>query len=220
LNDKKKPISQRQLTTLIRIACHYKNQVPEIEAAVSDAGFGELLQAATTNPPRETTVRKLEVLAQVGLEESAHRFVESLRSRVVGGRALTEPQVKALNNIVLAHSAQIEDFENIKDDLDLSSSAIAEDNESAPLIDALACVTKWNEPVTRGKRVFDDRAFYASLLSHFSRKGFLTPKQRAALKRMARKYRGQIRNYEQLEKQLGVANSRTPASTDGDPSNA
>jgi DNA topoisomerase-1 len=220
LTDKKKPVSQRQLITLVKIACHYKDQVPEIEAAVSEAGFGELLTAAENNPPRETTVRKLEILKDIGLEESALRFAESLRSRVVGGRALTEPQVKALNNIVLAHSSQIADFEKIKDELDVSSSAIAEDNESGPLIDALACVTKWNEPVTRGRRVFDDSAFYASLLSHFSRKGFLTPKQRAALKRMAKKYRDQIHDYEKLEAELGLAKSKQRDSGNGDATDA
>jgi hypothetical protein len=79
-----------------------------------------------------------------------------------------------------------------------------EDNESQPLLEALKSVAQWKEPVTRGKKTFDDKEFYASLQSHFARKGYLTDRQRAALKRMVARYRQQVPGYEELAQRCAI----------------
>jgi hypothetical protein len=133
-------------------------------------------------------MRKLELLKNLTLNESARKFVDSIAARAGTGRHLTAPQVGALNNIVGSHSSQIPDFEKIKADLELVDINATEDEESRVLIAALVNFKDWKPPVTRGKRVFDDSAFYASLSQHFEQKRVLSVRQKAALKKMIERY--------------------------------
>ena len=200
----KRPVSERQMEALLRIACHYKDQVDGVEAFLVESGHKELLERSDLKPPKDTTITKLDLMSRIELDESAKSFVDSLRSRVEAGRCLSPAQAKALNNIVLSHASAIDGFDAIKDTLELENSEVAEDHESAPLIEALSGVTEWKPPVQRGKRTFDDKAFYESLQQQFGRKGFLSFKQRAALKRMVTRYRDVVPNYEALAEQLGL----------------
>ncbi|MFO7870092.1 MAG: type I DNA topoisomerase [Kiritimatiellia bacterium] len=190
-------ISERQLNTLLKIAWRYRDRVPAVAAVVDEIGYKPDENDRSARPPEATTIRKLDLLKDVPLDEKAGDFVGSLRGRVEKGMALTDGQLRALNNIVAANSAHIENFEELRGEMDIENSAVLEDQESAPLLDALSRVQNWREPVKRGKKSFDDKSFYNSLLDHFSRKGFLSPKQRAALKKMVKKYRDQIPDYEQ-----------------------
>jgi hypothetical protein len=56
----------------------------------------------------------------------------------------------------------------------------------------------WNPPVERGKRVWDDQKFCASLTQQFAAKKSLSPRQVAALKKLLRKYAAQIPGYDEL----------------------
>ena len=204
-----KAISQRQLETLIKIACRYREQAPGIEEVLKESGQEAMLNDASLQPPKESTLRKMDLARKLDLNESATSFVESLGSQVDAGRCLSEAQLKALNNIVVAHSKQITDFESMREELEVEGSEVAEDEESGPLIEAMKAVVTWNEPVTRGKRVFNDKAFYDSLCEHFGRKGFLSPRQRAALKKMVARYADQIEGYEQLAERFGIAKPKS-----------
>jgi hypothetical protein len=199
-----KEISQRQLQALTRIAARYREQVPQIEAYLRESGRAEMLDEADSRPPRDETLRKLELLGGIELDDRAKNFVDSLRARTVQKRALTDAQIKALNNVVLSRAGQIADFDAIKGELDLVDSEVAEDTESRPLLDAMAAVSEWKAPVVRGKRVFNDQLFYESLRTHFDAKGFLSPRQRGALKKMVARYREQIPDYAELAEQTGL----------------
>ncbi|MBN2302041.1 MAG: hypothetical protein JXN60_05935, partial [Lentisphaerae bacterium] len=199
-----KPVTQRQLTALLKIACRYHGDVPEIEEMLKDIGSQQMLKDPDLQPPRETSIRKFEILANVPLEDSTRQFIDSLKSRVDSGRCLTDAQLKALNNVVLSHSNVIQGFNDFKNELDLANSSVSDDIESGPLINALATVTNWKEPVARGKRIFDDKVFYESLSQHFKTKGFLTEKQRAALKKLVKRYKEQISNYDAVAQQFDL----------------
>ncbi len=200
----KKEISTRQLETLVRIAIRYREQAPEIETVINDAGCANILTAQEREPASEATLRKLDILSRVELNEGARSFTNSLQARVSGGRNLSGPQVNALNNVVLAHAARIENFDGIRSELDLGGGEPVDDRESGPLLEALKSVKTWNAPVTRGRRVFDDEAFYGSLAQHYARKSALSQKQIAALKKIVARYSEQIPGYETLAETFGL----------------
>lgn len=187
-------ISARQLTALVRIACRYKEQIPDLEKVLSNVGQAEMLTAPETQPPRESTLKKLQVLMGLDLDESAKKFVESLHSQASTGRRLSDRQVNALNRIVMSHAAQIENFESLKGTLEMGESEQQQaDPECGQILRALSSVETWKSPVTRGRRVFDDKLFYMSLSQHYARKKFLSIRQKAALKKMYGKYLDQVK---------------------------
>jgi DNA topoisomerase-1 len=203
-----KSISQRQLDALIRIACRYRGQNEQIVQAVEAAGFGELLQDPDLQPPTPSTLKKLELLAGITMDDGATNFVSSLSARVQGNRRLTQPQLRALNNIVLSHAKQFVDFESQRKDLEIENSEVEQDDESAPLLEGMGKVQEWKPPVARGKRVFNDKAFYESLKSHFESKGFLSERQRKALRRMVERYSAGIAGYGELAEKLNLKPAR------------
>jgi hypothetical protein len=80
-----------------------------------------------------------------------------------------------------------------------------QDTESPLLLEMLGQVTTWQEPVTRGKKkVFNDKDFYDSLAGQFARQQSLTVRQRAAIKRMVFRYKGQIQNFDDYAARLGL----------------
>ena len=188
LGDAEKPISPKQLQALARIAVHYKSQIPNLEAVLAEAGCTEIFNEPEPLPPSTATMRKLELLKTVTLSESARKFVDSIAARAGTGRHLTAPQIGALNGIVGSNSSQIPDFEKIKRELELIDLNATEDDESRVLIATLADFKNWKPPVTRGKMIFDDSAFYASLSQQFEQKRVLSVRQKAALKKMIDRY--------------------------------
>ena len=53
-------------------------------------------------------------------------------------------------------------------------------------------------------RVFDDNAFVKSVSDQFARKGALSDRQRAAMKKLMLRYKAQISNIEQRMAALGM----------------
>lgn len=200
-----KEISGRQLDVLMKIGYRYRSQVPEIEAVIRESGHEALMSEPGVHPPAPETIKKLEVMKTVSLDESTEKFVASLRGRVEGGRSLTQPQINALDRIVSSHAIQITNYSDIKESLGMGATPErVEDTESGPLLEAMKHVTTWKDPVTRGKMVFDDQKFYQSLSQYFGRKGFLSDKQRAALKKVTARYQEQIPDYVALAEKFGL----------------
>jgi DNA topoisomerase-1 len=207
--DDKRPVSQRQLETLMKIALRYREQAPGIEALVSDLGAAHILTAPDAAGPRESTMKKLALLKSVELDESTTAFVASLRARAEGGRGLSEAQCSALDKVIRRNAARIQGLEGMEAELELG--AVPDegpDTQSGPLLDATKNVTAWKDPVKRGRRVFDDKDFDASLRAQFERSGRLSPKQRAALQRMVFRYRDQVPDFEALAQRHGWTTAR------------
>ena len=131
-------------------------------------------------------------------------FVGSLRGRVEGGRSLTVNQRRALDRLVMKYASQIPGIEGMRAELELPDPANSEDKESGPLLEALKQVKEWNPPVKRGKREFNDESFYQSLSEQLEQKAALSERQRGALKRLVRRYREQIPNYEAIAQEFDI----------------
>lgn len=207
----KKKVSQKQLTTLVKIACHYRSQVPGIEDMIKEKGFEEILSQPEQQPPLDTTLRKLALLVDVKMDERGTDFTASLRAQAESGRRLSPAQVNALNNVVLNYSEQIKDFDLIKSELSLVNPDAASDVESGPLLKAMADIVEWNPPVMRGKREFNDKSFFDSLNGQFEKRGYLSEKQRAALKKMISKYESQIAGFDELASKFSLKKKDTSA---------
>ncbi len=131
------------------------------------------------------------------------QFMDSLRKQVEGGRALTEKQLRAVESIRRRHSgdgAAVGAQPPAADGSQAPSNGAAPqqqapaDSEAAKeisrMLESLAVVTAWEEPAKKGRRFFNDKSFYNSLREQFTQKGALSPKQVAALAKLAGKYAG------------------------------
>ena len=185
-----------------RIAARYREDVPAILQALKDSGLGKLLEEPLPEPPKESSGKKLELLLALELDEGGRKFVQSLADQVADGRRLSPAQLKALDRMMLSHSARIENFEGMKAELGLVGQELPEDNESPELIALMLTVKTWNPPVKRGKREFNDETFFASLQQQCAQRGYLSERQRAALKRMIKRYREQIPTFEEVAERL------------------
>jgi DNA topoisomerase-1 len=210
-----KPISGAQWEALQRLAARYSEQVPEIRAQADALGLKEALESAAqaAEPPSEATLRKLELLEKVEFHEPRQvgrrtfddrAFVESLRKQVQSGRRLSEKQIHHLDRILVRYAGQVPGFAEMAGDLKMETPVQAKDEESGPLLALLENVKDWKPAVQRGKRLWDDRKFYDSLLQQYRRQKRLSPRQVAALKKLAARYAAQIPNYEAAAEQYGL----------------
>jgi DNA topoisomerase-1 len=222
-----KPISQQQYEGLKRVACRYAEQVPVLREQAEALGLVEQFARAAeeAEPPREETVRKLDILSRVKFDEPKKvgkrtfddkAFSDSLREQVERGRRLSAKQVHHLDRMFTRYSGQIEGYEKIANDLGLHAGA-AEDKESGPLLEALKHVKEWKPAVMRGRREWDDHKFYQSLARQFEQRKCLSPKQVSSLKKMVGRYAAQVPDFDRLVEQFGIplrrgkAQSKAPA---------
>ncbi len=188
--DGKRAVSQRQMEALLRLVARYMAQVEGSAELLKQLGRPDLLDIKPPSPPSEADLKKLGILEALELDDRTKKFVASLR-RQTGQRGLSEAQSQALDRIVLRNSGAIPDFESVSKDLGLGAAAASSgetDHESAGMLAAFAAVNQWKDAVKRGRRVFDDKAFYESLSRQFSVKRQLSPKQKAALRKMGGRY--------------------------------
>lgn len=206
-----RPITERQLDTIVKMALRYHEQIPGVRERIIKLGFVDLATAPETQPPRPETASKFDLLRGLELSGEQRRFVSSLEQQSNTGRRLSEAQVSALNRVVIANARRIPDFEKVCQELDISvtADALAPDQESPRLLAALSEIKEWREPTKRGKRTFDDQAFVKSVADQFGRKGALSERQRAAMKKLLIRYRDQISNIEKRMADLGMKPTTT-----------
>lgn len=204
LEDEKKQVSTRQFEALGRIACRYRDQVPSIIESLENNGLEALLKEPLPEPPRPSSIKKLEIMLSLDIDESGKSFAQSLFDQVNGKRRLSPAQLTALDRMVLAKASVIENFESMRAELDLVGQELPEDNESPELIELMSTVQEWNPPTKRGKREFNDKSFFESLHGQLGQRGYLSERQRAALKRMLHRYKAQIPTFESVAERLGL----------------
>ena len=206
-----KAVSEKQLLALAHIAMRYVSQLPSAKDVLREIGLGDVADDPSSLPPRPSTLRKLELAGKLNLEDSMRDFVGSLAEQANAGRRLTDPQLNALNRVIVAHAKEIPDFEAVKAELDLPAGAAesvsAPDNESGPLLEAMSHVKEWREPVKRGKRVFDDEDFFKSVSKQYKSNGALSDRQRFALKRILLRYKDQVPDFDSLAEKYGISSA-------------
>ncbi len=200
--------SRRQLEALAKIACRYRDQLDGLEKALAAAGQESMLDAPELQPPDPNSLKKVTWLEARELDASTAAFIHSLGDQVRSNRKLSPAQLSALDKTVLGQARDLPDYDELRASFGLADQSIPEDPESGPLLEAMAQVTEWQPPVTRGKREFDDHAFCESLSGQFKAKGYLSDRQRAALKRMVKRYKDQLPAFEELAGRIDLS---TPA---------
>ncbi len=209
-----KPVTDRQLEALMKLAVRYAGQLPDFAAKVDElnlqAEIAALQKAA--EPPDEGMIRKLALLEGAAYEPPREvrkkvyddgKFVASLREQVQGGKRLTEGQERVLNRLLQKYAGGIPEYERHAAELGLDA-APAGDPAAGPLLAYLQQVQEWKPAVQRGKRTWDDREFLRSLDDQFKRKKSLSPKQVGALKKMIRRYAAQLPDYDAQMEPLGL----------------
>ena len=129
------------------------------------------------------------------------KFYNSLATQNRNGRILSPKQLTVLSRMAVKYKEQLGDaFGMISSVLQIPEEAQgdgAEEKGNDPaagaeelsrLLDAFAKVTSWADPRKVGRAVYDDKAFYESLLKQHKNGKVLSAKQIAALKKLAGKY--------------------------------
>ena len=210
------PLSDRQQEALIKMACRYKDQLPGLEPLFHEIGLADDLvkHHEQSLPPRPETFIKLDMLQKVQFDEPRkvgkktyddREFVGSLHSQVTGGKRLSENQIRYLDRLVMKYAHQIPDFEARKGELKLEEGpAVETDPHAAEILELVGRVAEWKPPVQRGNRVWDDREFFQSLDRQFRQKKSLSPRQTAALRKMAGRYAAQIPGFADHAERLNL----------------
>lgn len=213
-----KCLSVKQFASLLDLAAKYEEQVPTIAEVAEQLNATEELQQAREKAAqiRERSAVNAEgggenryaevfaALANIKFDEPAaprrgrsfdeKKFFLSLQSQAEGGRIFSDKQMDVLRKITLKYRDQVADFDKVAKLIQIDESAPAPENTSVnatevtELLDKLKGVTNWAEPVKQGRRVYDDQAFYKSLLDQHASGKTLSDRQVAALKKLVNKY--------------------------------
>ena len=210
------PLTDRQQEALVKMAMRYKDQLPALEDRFNHLGLAEELVKyhEQSLPPQPESILKLQLLRpvecdpprQVGKKVySDKEFIASLDQQVTGGKRLSENQMKYLDRLVLKYAHQIPDFESRKAELKIEDGpAVETDPHAGEILGLIGTITEWKEPVKRGNRVWDDKEFFQSLDRQFKQKKSLSPRQVAAMRKMAARYAGAIPGYGDHAERLGL----------------
>lgn len=214
IQEGEKPVSERQFETLLKFAGRYKEQITDFDANAARLGVTDALaaQARAAEPPDDAMKQRIQLLAGMTFnpprtvgkrvyDDSA--FYNSLREQVESGRRLSDNQLSYLDRLIQKYAGHIPNYEEQAQALGLAAPVAADPNTES-LVNLLKNIAQWNEPVQRGKRVWDDKEFGDSLVRQFSQKKVLSPRQIGALKKMLARYASQIPDYDSRTEELGL----------------
>lgn len=160
-------------------------------------------RSATENTPMPEAVKELiDALAQVEFNPAEKRgarvyddgkFFNSLKTQAESGKSLSEKQIAALVKLAARYSGSVPNFAEISADLGQPVRPAAPAAASAPsqidsILEKLSGVTKWEKPVQRGRRVYDDKEFFESIMKQKKSGKVLSIKQADAIRKLAAKY--------------------------------
>ncbi len=214
MDEGSKPITDRQLEALLKLALRYREQLPGLDAAATALKIHDELatHARAAEPPDAGMIRKLELLLGAPFEGPREvrkkiyddgKFHASLHEQVRSGKRLSDNQVRVLDRLLQKYSAHIPDFEEHARAFNLEQ-PLPGDPAAGPLLELMRAVKEWKPATVRGKRSWDDQVFFKSLDEQFSRKKSLSPKQVGALKKMLRRYADQVPGYDQKLEELNL----------------
>lgn len=160
-------------------------------------------EAANNAPPQENILAVFKAMANVPWNPPEKRgprvyddkkFFDSLKEQVESGKVLSERQMAALAKMASRYSGSIPDYEAMMKELGVSVEPPSEENggsqtDADRILKALSEVKEWAAPEKKGRRVYDDKEFYESLSKQRASGRILSPKQSAALMKLAAKYK-------------------------------
>lgn len=159
-------------------------------------------EAASNAPPQENVLAVFKAMANVPWNPPEKRgarvyddkkFFDSLKEQVESGKVLSERQTAALAKMASRYAEAIPGYEELMKELGITVEKPSEDGgsqtEADRVLKALSEIKEWAAPEKKGRRVYDDREFYESLAKQRASGRVLSPKQSAALMKLAAKYK-------------------------------
>ncbi len=161
------------------------------------------VEAELAAPPQDGIPQIFTAMANIKWAEPEKRrgrvyddqkFFDSLKKQSTAGKALSEKQISALGKILEKYAEQIPNAADllkvITEKLPVVNdpAAAEKSSEAEKMLAHFDKVTKWADPVRKGRRVYDDREFVRSIANHLHSGKTLSDKQFDALKKMVAKY--------------------------------
>lgn len=208
-------MSSRQYGALCNLAAKYVAVVPElaeyVQPAEKKSDAAQQKSAAVDWSPVFAALDQVVFPAPETKDGKkgfdAAKFCKSFKKQYAAGRNLSVKQLGVLRRIVSDLQEQIQDadkllalFDDVIPAPPAKNTAAGKVSRTEPTspdqgwedLDFLASVTRWDEPVKKGRRVYDDRIFYDSLAKQKAKGKKLSEKQLAALAKLAAKYRDKV----------------------------
>ena len=200
-----RPLSMRQLQSLVRVAAWYHDQIPDCEARLAAASLApqKIMQSFADQDLVKYCFEKMDCIPEL----KSNRFLISVREQAIHGRGLTQRQLWVVARAILEKVSGRPDEAEIRARLsDFADAAVSSpaDGIAGELLQMLKSVKVFRAPTRFGKRVYDDKSFYKSLTEQYARRQVLSDRQVSALKRIVRAYREQIPDYEAKKDALGL----------------
>ena len=207
-------ISSKQYQALLGMMAKYSNVItPDIIPAEIRAEYEEVLndykarEAEKAKSEADGTISKYQTVfdafKDIKWEEPANtrsarafdekKFFKSLETQNLSGKTLSEKQLSVLKRMVLKYRTQLPNAAEILSIMGLevnpeNDSNTADTINPKEIIDALAQVTNWADPIKKGRFAFDEKNFYQSVAQQFNDGKQLSEKQLNALKKLYDKY--------------------------------
>jgi len=193
-------LTERQAGVLRRIAWTYADQVPELAALLKELGWPTpAAEPAPARPADQSRTQEIFAALENVKFEPARRvrgrsyddakFVASLKRQVQAGRPLSARQLQALIQIARRYGVATGEDAPAEGGAAAREPVTAEGREECEaLLRAGRAIQNWKEPVARGGRTWDDRAFFESLERQFREKQQLSPRQIRALRKLLARY--------------------------------
>jgi DNA topoisomerase-1 len=215
--EKDKSMTEKQWGALLQLALKYKEQisgfddfvtefscaddVAEIQKLIDDRAAAAKQRQANLNSEDFLKLKEaFDLFDNVEWDEPVkkgartfddQKFFNSLKKQMESGKALSEKQMNAFRRIASKYAEKTGQEEKLNSLLkldEINAAAAAGNPEVEALLAQMANVTKWAEPVTKGKRTFDDKSFFESLKKQYNDRKTLSSRQIFALKKIAAKY--------------------------------
>jgi len=200
-------LTARQLEALVKLAVAYGEQLPGAEMELIDLGYGPEIDRIKNAPSEELVKWCFQTIDRIG-GLTKNPFLNSLREQVDRGRFLSPKQFSILARSVGENAGALPDAEQVRARL---APYVPDGFETTPadpavpeLLALLDKVQNWKEPARRGRRVYNDQEFVASLRDQYARRSSLSPRQVLALRRVCVTYRDQIPEFEEVADRLGL----------------
>ena len=200
-------LSDRQLQALVKLAIAYREQIPDGELRLIDLGYGPEIDRVKNAPSNDLVKWCFLTIDRIG-GLTKNPFLNSLREQVDRGRVLSPKQFSILARSVGENAGALPDADQVRARLAPyvpGGFEIAPVDPAVPdLLKLLDSVTQWKEPARRGRRVYNDAEFVASLRDQYARRSSLSPRQVLALRRVCVNYKDQIPMFEEVADRLGL----------------
>ena len=175
------PISKTQLDLLVRMANAYRDQIPRLDS---------LVPAESQTAEQEEVERLFTAAKDYQGTPWENKFLASVKTQYERKGSLSEKQISMIRRLL------------DKPEGEEASSPNAQ--LVRPLLKAFENISQWKEPVKRGRRVYDDKAFVESLGEQFREREELSDRQLDALRRLAYVYRAQIPDFPALAEKCAI----------------